>query len=149
MADGRNLPIRRPDWHSRLISYLGGIAAAELAPGHHDCALAFAGAIEAMTDVDLAAPYRGRYKTFKGGMKLLAKDGWKSPADYLAAHCPEVEHPAFAHAGDIVLVNTEEGEAFGLVQGEAIYVLRSDRLGLRPRSDAIRAFHVLFNGEAV
>jgi hypothetical protein len=141
-------PSRHSDWHPRLISYLGGIAGAVLEPGEHDCALAFAGAVEAMTGVDLGARYRGRYTTFKGGLKLLAKDGWKNPAEFVAAHCPEV-HPAMAHAGDIALVATDEGDAFGMFQGEAIYVLRPGTLGLRPRSDAKRAFHVLFDGEAV
>lgn len=142
-----NRPMRLPDWQAQLVVYLASIAPRDFEPGQHDCALAFAGAIEAMTGTDLAARFRGRYSSFNGGLKLLKKAGWNSATDYLAAHCPEVSNLAMAHAGDIALLDTPEGVAFGLYQGEAIYVLRPDHLGLRPRSDAQRAFHVLFAGE--
>ncbi|CUH67963.1 hypothetical protein TG4357_03310 [Thalassovita gelatinovora] len=133
--------MRYPDWNSRLIKYLSTAVETPFQPGIHDCALFFAGAVEAQTGKDHAAPYRGRYTTLRGGLRVLRKDGFGDHIALAAHHLPEIP-PSFAQPGDGAVIDTPDGPALGVVQGERIYVLGIDRLHLMPRLNATRAFGV-------
>jgi len=133
---------RLPDWQPRLRSYLRGCTGRPLVPGQHDCCLFGAGAVDAQTGVDLAAGWRGRYSTFSGGYRILRKAGYADHVALIAAHLPEVAHNA-ARAGDIAIVPGEDGDAVGVVQGEAVYVLARDaRLALVPMAPVFSVFRV-------
>lgn len=134
--------VRMKDWEPRLIAYLSGLKALPFVPGTHDCALFTAGAVEAMTSIDFAAEWRGRYKTLKGGQRALKKAGF---ADHvaLAAALFEAVPPAFAHRGDIAVVTGADGvAALGIVQGEGVYVLKPEGLAVVRRCEMLRAFRV-------
>ena len=133
---------RLPDWRARLRAYLEAVARASFRPGAHDCALFVAGGIEAMTGEDLAADWRGSYRSLKAGRAKLAEQGCPDLASLAAARFEEV--PAiFAQEGDVAILRDARGDhAFGLVQGALIYVLRKDGLGLVPLTDAERAFRI-------
>jgi hypothetical protein len=134
---------RKPDWKIRLITYLGEAARKPFQPGKHDCALFAAGAVKAMTGQDFARGYRGRYRTLKGGVKALQSRGFADHIALAASLLPEVP-TAFAGPGDLAVVDTPQGPALGVVQGEGIYLLTmDDRMGLRPMAEAIRAFKVV------
>lgn len=136
---------RLSDWRPRLRRYLSACAGRQLVPGQHDCCLFGAGAVEAQTGVDLAAPWRGRYTTFAGGYRILRKAGYADHIALIADHLPELPVAA-ARAGDIAIVPGEDGDAVGVVQGEAVYVLGRDaRLALVPMAPVLRLFRV---GEA-
>jgi hypothetical protein len=134
--------MRYPDWKPRLIAYLETALRKPFKPGTHDCALFAAGAVNAMTGTDLAADWRGRYRTLKGGLKRLQKAGF---ADHIALAASVLDDipTSFAGPGDLAVINTPDGRALGVVQGEGIYLLTTDnRMGLRPMAEAIRAFRV-------
>lgn len=133
--------MRRPDWKTRLIAYLGKVASLPFEPGVNDCALFAAGAVEAVTGIDLAAGWRGRYQSLAEGFALLQAAGFADHIALTAAHFPEIA-PALAAAGDLAVVQGPEGDALGVVQGEAIYVLSPRRLGIVPLTYALRAFRV-------
>jgi hypothetical protein len=134
--------LRLPDAQSRLRRWIGSVAGRPMRPGEHDCCLFGAGAIEAQTGIDLAAPFRGRYTTFAGGRRILRKAGYADHVALIAAHLPEA-HPSQAQVGDIVIVPGEGGPAVGVVQGAAAYVLTaSGRLGLVPLLPVQRLFRV-------
>ncbi|MDQ1847664.1 hypothetical protein Q9299_05125 [Gemmobacter fulvus] len=134
--------IRLPDWQSRLRRWIGTVAGQPLIAGRHDCCLFGAGAIEAQTGVDIAAPWRGRYSTFAGGRRILRKAGYADHLALIAAHLPEA-HPAEALPGDIAVVPGEGGDAVGVVQGAGVYVLtQSGKLGLVPMLPVLRLFKV-------
>ena len=99
---------RLPDWRSRLTVHLDTVARDAFSYGSHDCALFAAGCVQAMTGVDLAARYRGLYRTLKGGLKLLDKDGFDSHLAVVRAHFAEVP-PAFAQVGDIMVLGSDDG----------------------------------------
>ncbi|MCI5097532.1 MAG: hypothetical protein MRY77_14550 [Rhodobacteraceae bacterium] len=136
---------RLPDWQPRLRRFLAQSDGRPLIAGKHDCCLFGAGAIEAETGVDLAAPWRGRYSTFRGGYRILRKAGYSDHVALIASFLQEI--PVFAvRAGDIAIVPSESGDAVGVVQGEAVYVLGLDgRLSLVPLAPVLRLFRV---GEA-
>lgn len=134
--------IRLPDWQARLSAWLREINGRPIEYGRHDCCLFGAGAIEAETGIDIAAPWRGRYTTLAGGRRVLRKSGYTDHVALIAATLPEI-HASAAREGDIGLVETEAGPAVGVNQGTAIYVLgETGRLGFAPLTPATRMFKV-------
>ena len=133
--------MRLPDWKPRLTAYLIVCARKPFEEGVHDCALFAAAAVAAVTGADPAAAFRGRYQTTKAGVQLLRRAGF---ADHVAlAESLFVEvHPAFATPGDLAVVAAEDGPALGIVQGEAIYLLTRQGLGLTPIAQALRILKV-------
>ena len=133
--------MRFDDWHLRLIEYLSFSARKAFQPGLHDCALFSAGAVAAMTGVDFAANWRGRYTTLSGGARLLRRAGHDDHIA-LAAACLKEIAPAFAAPGDLAVLPQGGAMVLGVVQGERVYVLTQNGLGLLHLSDAARAFRV-------
>lgn len=132
---------RLPDWRMRLEICMAATAAAPFDPGSVDCSLASADAVLAMTGVDLAADFRGRYTTLKGGFKKLRKAGYADIATFMAAHLDEIP-VAFGQIGDIAVINTPEGPALGVVQGSRIYVRNRERLATLSLLQASRMFRL-------
>ena len=134
---------RLPDWQSRLQAYLDAVAARTFDLGQHDCALFSAGAVQAMTGVDLARGFRG-YASLKSGLSKLRAKGYDRLVDYVAVCCHEVP-PLLAVPGDVVLLEGEDlldGMALGILQGRMVYALSVTGLGLVPRAFVTRAFHI-------
>lgn len=134
--------IRLPDWRPRLSAYLTSVARTPFDYGTHDCALFVAGAVQAMTGVDLAEHYRGRYTTLEGGLKALARHGL---ADHEAAAMALFArvHPAFAAVGDIAVIATPENiTALGIFEGQHIAVATPTGLGFVPRDQAVLGLKV-------
>lgn len=133
---------RLPDWRPRLRAWLSEMARhpGPITPGQHDCCLFAAAALEAQTGVDLAAPWRGRYTTFRGGLRLIRKAGHADLAALLAGHLSET--PVLeAQPGDIVVLASAEGPAMGVVQGAGVYCLGPDgRLSGVPTTAIMRLF---------
>lgn len=133
--------VRLPDWRERLVRYLADVSRVPFKDGVHDCALFLAGGVHAMTDVDYAAPYRGRYTTLRGGIRILRKDGFRDHLA-LARACLREKPVAFANEGDGACLETEQGPALGIVQGEQVYVLSPSGLGLVALTSIICALEV-------
>ena len=130
---------RHIDWRSRLLRYASDAARRPFAYGRHDCALFAAGAVAAMTGEDPAAAWRGRYTTFRGGLRVIRKSGHTDHIAAAAAWFAEIP-PAFAQVGDLAVVPGDAGPALGVVAGAHVWVLRPDGLGTVPLTDAVRAF---------
>lgn len=132
--------MRLPDWRQRLIDYVVATAAEPFAPGKHDCALAAANAVKAMTGRDFARGFRG-YRTMAEGQRKLRAKGFADHIALAAEHFEEVA-PSLAQVGDIAVVQGDDGLALGIVQGELIYVTARNGRALVPLTSAIRAFRV-------
>jgi hypothetical protein len=137
--------IRLPDWRVRLHAYLHEVWHRPFLWSEHDCATFTAGGVLAMTGEDFGAPYRGKYKTLAGGLRMLKKHGFETHAD-LAASLFEEIHPSMAQVGDLAAVKVDDAGfyALGIVQGSRIYVLRPETAGIGTVDllDAERAFRV-------
>lgn len=132
--------IRTKGWRGRLATYLAATATVEFRPGAHDCALFAAGAVQAMTGVDPAAAWRGRYTTLVGGLRVIKRDGHGGMLDLVAGLLPATTSP---RAGDIAVLRTPEGPALGIVQGPAgIYAAAPTGWALVPRDLAMEFFEV-------
>jgi hypothetical protein len=134
---------RHHDWEVRLVDYVVPLMGAGFAWGRLDCALFAAGAVQAMTGEDLAKGWRG-YRTLAGGMRKLSEAGFEDHVALAASLLEEVP-PSLAFRGDVAVVQGDPGLALGIVQGEAVYVMRpSGGIGLVPILSALRAFRVPF-----
>jgi hypothetical protein len=134
--------MRRPDWQSRLVAYLGRASRLPFQPGRHDCALFAAGAVEAMTGADLATHWRGRYRTLRGGVRVLRREGYADHVALAAAHFRARAAGEAARPGDLAAVPTPEGPALGVVQGQHVYVVGPGGLAMVPASVALVVFEV-------
>ena len=107
---------RLPDWYDRLSAYLRETRALPFAPGRHDCALFFAGAVNAMTGVDPAKGLRGTYSTIPGGLKRLKRLGYSDHIEMARKLFP-VSHWSEGRVGDGAIVTMADGPALGVVIG--------------------------------
>ncbi|PWE29960.1 hypothetical protein DDZ14_16085 [Maritimibacter sp. 55A14] len=133
--------MKLPDWRPRLLAYVTAAAREPFVPGTHDCALFAAGAAEAQTGRDPAEGLRGTYSTLTEGLRRLGALGHADHVEMAAAHFAEVP-ASFAQVGDLAVVATDEGDALGVVQGEAVYVLQKSGIAMVPLTAAHRAFRV-------
>lgn len=70
-----------------------------------------------MTDVDHAAPFRGRYSTARGAARALRSNGARDLAVYVTRSLGAPIAPALAQSGDVIMFATPAGKALGVVVG--------------------------------
>lgn len=135
---------RLDDWRARLAAEMDRQRRDPFAWGKHDCAIGFAaGIVEALTGVDMARGYRGKYASPRGALKLLKDEGADSLSAFVAARLPGVL-PAFANVGDIGVVASDGplAEALCMIDASGLVVMTEQGHGRRPRGDLITAFKV-------
>lgn len=106
---------RLPDWQSRFAAFASSRRAMPFAWGSNDCSLFAADAVLAITGRDLAADLRGTYDSARGASRILHERGGMR-AIATAALGPEVA-TGFAAVGDVLLMNTPEGEGLAICNG--------------------------------
>ncbi|OCP17370.1 MULTISPECIES: hypothetical protein [unclassified Ensifer] len=136
---------RRDDWRSRLEAAIDAVKAvpADWAK-QADCGPHLTGrAVEALTGVDVAAAFRGRYQSAAGALRVMKAAGFDNLGDLVASLLPEI-HPSQAGVGDIAAIADDSpfGFALGVVDGERVFVMRPDGLGTVDLLAAQRAFKV-------
>lgn len=94
---------RLDNWQSNLSELIESKRETAFVWGEFDCTqLAFM-AIEAVIGVDHSGPYRGKYKTAAGALKILRKVGKvETPVQLIEGILGEPQAIAFARKGDIV-----------------------------------------------
>lgn len=103
---------RLPDWEQRLHDYVAALEGSSFRWGVLDCALFAAGAVQAQTGVDLAAAFRGHYRTARGSVRALRRFGAGTLEATIDAALPRLE-PAFARRGDVVMADGIAGVSVG------------------------------------
>ena len=133
---------RLEDWPERLAAYVDARRSALFVWGEHDCVLFAAGAIEAITGVDVAADARGGYST---GPQALR---WLDDRPLEAVVTRRLGQPvsgAFAQRGDVALVTSDYpgfDHALAVVLGPHLAVPGARGLVYRRLTDAIVAWRV-------
>lgn len=141
--------VRREDWRSGLARFVERARSIPFEWGQHDCALFAAAAIEAMTGVDLASGWRGRYRSAAGAARLLRQAGHRDLPGLVASHLAPVS-PLLAAVGDIAAITGQDGRpALGVVLGAQVAGPGDRGLMFVPRADVGATFHLPFDGEAV
>lgn len=129
------------DWRARLSDLIEDRRRIPYSE-ENNCGLFLADCIQAMTGVDLAAEFRGKFRSVAEAIILLRKAGYPDLCVFAAAHLDEIP-PAMARAGDIMAFPSEQsGWAGGVVNGERVTVMGEAGLGTVSRIDAARAFRI-------
>jgi hypothetical protein len=125
------------------------IKAAQVKPfewGTFDCCMFAADAVLALTGVDLAADFRGKYSDEAGAQAFIATYG--DLAALVSAKTADKDmaeiNLKFAQRGDLVLVNNADRQTLGLVGLDSRFVLCTTKLGLVsiPMSHWLRGWKV-------
>ena len=117
---------RKEDWPTRLHNFLQDSTAHTFSWGEHDCCLLVADAVLAMTEVDLAADYRGQYDDAASAVSLINQlCGGKTAADlcgFVMAQngCQQLPSVLFAQRGDVVAL---EDDTIGIVHLDGKHVV--------------------------
>ncbi len=107
----------------------------------NNCGVFLADCVEAMTGIDYAKPFRGRFKTIAEGEALLRAAGFADLGAFLAARFAEI-HPSRTADGDLALVPVDGGWAAGIVTGERLAMMGPKGLVTVSRGHAARGFRV-------
>lgn len=115
--------VRVGDWEARLNALLAQRRDVLFTWGATDCCMFAADAVLAMTGVDAAAEFRGRYTTAGGAARALKRHGAGELAATIDAKFESVA-PAFVRRGDLVAVDHDAlGTAIGVCIGaDAVFV---------------------------
>lgn len=132
--------VRHPHWQRDLLRYLAGVANKRVVIGTYDCVIFSAGAVHAMTGW-YPDPSVFAYRTIAQGHGLLEELGHADLSAYLDLHF-QSQPPAFARPGDLVLVASDQGEALGIMQGEMIYLVGPNGMGVYPLANALSSWRV-------
>lgn len=133
--------IRKENWPELLLDAVEAARSKPFAWGQHDCCTFAADCVQAMTGVDLMAEFRGRYTSAKGAVKVVAKAGHAALADAWCAALAEIA-PLAAQRGDVVMFETDEGLAVGVVTGTQAVAAGPDGVTFVPLELWLRAWRV-------
>ena len=133
---------RRPGWELRLVAAVETARGRPFSWGRHDCAtFAFDLRRDLTGGHDVAALWRGRYRTALGAARVMRRLGWSSleaaGCDLLGEPLPSV---LLAQRGDLVLANT--GLGFGICLGARAAGIAPQGLVLVPLADCSLAWRV-------
>lgn len=104
--------VRHHDWQDRLNVYLDNCNGERFRWGSHDCLIFAAGAVKAMTGVDLSEGLNAYSDKYEAAQYLREHD-YRTLAGAVTAKLGKPVHPAMAGKGDIVL----RGKAVGVCAG--------------------------------
>ena len=139
---------RIESWPSELSDYLLRAERIRFRYGSQDCGLFVAGAIRAMTGVDVASTLRGytnRAEAFSRIATLCGTPTMEAIAGHLAVLHGAPEVPVLcAQRGDAVLLRSGRRSSLGIVAMHGTEILTPYRAGLLrlPLSHARRAWHI-------
>ena len=121
--------MRRQDWPERLAAFLEERRAERFEWGRNDCVLFAADAVQAMTGVDLAAPWRGQWDSRASAVDALGRAGGLLAAVDMIL--PAYDSPLMAGRGDVVAFATRG--RLGLAVCVGTDAVAPSALGWQPR----------------
>jgi hypothetical protein len=131
--------MRFEDWPRRLDDYLREHERRPFAWGSHDCCTFAACCVEALTGENPMRRYR--YRTERGALRALARDGGLERAVAVALAGREIP-PLTAQRGDVVLFTYQGQPVVGVCVGTHIASPGPAGLSRTPISAATRAWRV-------
>lgn len=132
---------RFPDWPRRLDVAIEAARRRPFCYGTVDCALFAADVVLALTGVDLAESFRGRYSSRSEAVALLGARGGLEAVVHEALGEP-LPTPLLARRGDVLMVKTPEGPALGICDGIRGQFAGPQGLAARPMSEWEKAWRV-------
>ena len=135
--------MRFHDWPERLFGVIKDAQSATFVWGSNDCALFACDCIKAITGVDRAANFRGRYKTRKGALASLKKiEGVETLPQLADKYLGERIALSHARRGDIVLISVDSNNMLGVVAGSGAVFLTLEGIRVVSLQECICAWTV-------
>ncbi len=123
--------VRFDNWPILLSTFIHSCRDKKFIWGEHDCLLFASSAINSMTGVDYAAPYRGKYTSEAEAMAFIKRDfGTLGNVGHHFFGDP-LGYNANARRGDLVMCDFVRGSAYGIVDDtgrKACFVLEGGGL---------------------
>lgn len=132
--------VRLPDWPARLSDFIESRRQRDFLWGERDCCLFACDAVQVVTGHDPAKRWRGLYASEKGARRLLRDNGGVIGLAIIAFGAPV--SAANAGRGDVVLIDTPDGEALGVCLGSVSAAQGKAGIVFNPISAAKAAWRV-------
>lgn len=132
---------RLNDWPERLNNHIDEWRDKNFDWGKADCALFCLYGEKAMCGTSRFEDFLGTYSTDFGSLRALKKLGTGELTSTVAARLPEI-NISEAQRGDVVSIDTPEGQALALFVGDKIAALGENGLLFLPVSLANRAWRI-------
>lgn len=113
----------------------------KFAYGTHDCCLWAANCAKALTGVDYAEPWRGKY-TDKVSADAFVKAGGGLEAMVTSTTKIQPLNPLYANVGDIVLAVSNATEMLGICNGDSFLAPSATKLVAMPMSLATKVWKI-------
>ena len=133
--------MKKNNWFIDLADFIESRRHSPFVWGENDCCLFVADAVELISGIDAAAPYRRKYTTATGAARALKKYGDGSIAGAWSA-CFEEINPQDLGRGDVAMVEVEGAPASALSFGNQLWIVSENGLITLPRSAALQAWRV-------
>lgn len=137
--------MRFHDWQTRLSAFLNEAQGRAFARGEFDCCLMVLDAVAVITGEDFSGSFRGRYSDAAGAQAIIDNEYQGSLAVAASAHFGQaLNNVRLARRGDVVMFDTPEGDALGIVDlsGTKIAAVAPTGLVRLPLSRATMAWRV-------
>ncbi|MFH1806822.1 MAG: hypothetical protein ABID63_18230 [Pseudomonadota bacterium] len=112
---------RLPGWEKKLSDWHVACAGTAFVWGQSDCCLTACDGLQAITGIDPASGFRGRYKTLRGAYRALKRFGGGGLRETAQKITDDLGWPSVpvltARRGDVGLVPTDQGEALAICLG--------------------------------
>ena len=116
--------MRHYDWPEKLFDIIGAAKRSTFKWGSNDCALFACDCAKAMTGVDHAANFRGKYKTERGALTSLKKiEGVETLSQLADKYLGAKIGLSHARRGDVVLISVGSRDVLGVVAGNCAVFL--------------------------
>ena len=110
---------------SDLARFLREASRKAFRPGRHDCALFAADWLVFIDGPDLAASWRGDYRTLEEGLQRVRSDGFTSHVDVFdKSVLAPVASWMVSRPGDVALLRENGSDCLGIAGSDVVHVLR-------------------------
>lgn len=116
---------RKQNWPQLFLCAVKEKAGMRFQPGMHDCCIAACDIVYKMTDVDVAAKFRGKYSTAREMKDIVdANGGVEAMFEEEMRRC-EAEEILVSQAGrgDFVMLDTPDGHTISVVSMDGVNVI--------------------------
>ena len=138
---GARLMARVQGWELALVAAIAGARDLPFQWGVHDCATWAFDVRQALTGIDAADAWRGKYRTEKGAARMLRRLRCKTVEDLAVSILGDpLSTTLFAQRGDIVLGGPEQ--ALGVCVGSDALFLQPSGLVALPIRNCMKSWRV-------
>jgi hypothetical protein len=150
---------RLDNWQANLSDVIRDRRERPFAWGTDDCTQFAFDAVKAVIGTDYGVPYRGKYSTAKGALRILKKvGGVETPAELMAKLLGPSQPIAFARKGDVVTCDPDAigfgvqdgvstfGPLIGVCYGHLSYFVAEAGVATVETLQCASCFHVLIRG---